>query len=73
MHKKSCTFGRSGGQADAAYRIVHAVGVGLFLGKETPRGIGGMGELGSVDEVIQWGTAATTSTSTTSSSSSHAP
>lgn len=70
VQNKSCKVGRCGGQTDSAYRIVHAVGVGLFLGKETAWGIRRMGELGSVDEVIHWGT---TTTSTASPSSSHAP
>lgn len=62
--------GRSRGQTRSAHRIVHPVGVGFFLGKETARGIWGMGELGSMDEVAHWWTAATT---TSCSTSSHSP
>lgn len=58
------------GQTCSAYRIVHAVGVGFFLGKETTGGIWGMGELGSVDEVVHWWTTATTSSSCSTSSQS---
>lgn len=52
-------------EVDPTYCIIHAVGEGLVLGEETTRSIWGVGELGSMDEIMHRGTSSTSSNSTT--------
>lgn len=52
-----------GGRPCCTYSIVHAVVMWLVLGEENARSIGRVGELGSMDEVIHWGTSSSYSTS----------
>ena len=48
-------------EVDPTYCIIHAMIEGLVLGEDTTRALWGVGELGTMDEVIHRGTSSSTS------------
>ena len=52
-------------QTESTYCIIHAVAEGFVLGEEAGRSVWGVGELGTMDEVIHRGTSSTSCSNST--------